>query len=193
MNDFELLYYYRMKHEIAIQYLIESNEKIIWKIIHSFDLRMYESDVEDFYQICLAEMFQAAERFCEHLGASFKTYFYRCVKTRLLNHIMQENNKSLYQIKSAYALDGMVNEDNGAYAIDFVETKQDETNIVAFKMDLLKREEMLLARLKPIEYKVWKLKLMGFSYEEISIQVGVSLKKVDNLIAKIQKQIRKLN
>lgn len=193
MNDFELLYYYRMNDEYAIQSLIESNEKLIWRVIHSFDLRLYESDIDDYYQIGLNELFLVANRYCEIVGASFKTYLYRCLRTRLLNYIMSENNKSLYQIKSAYALDGVVKEESGNYAIEFFETKADSTSITALKLDVLKKEKNLFAKLKPFEQKIWRLKLMGFSYAEISVQVGTSVKKIDNTITKIQKQIKSNN
>lgn len=191
LNDDELIYYYRMNHECALEYLIEKYSKVIYSLIHSFNLYSYESDMEDLYQLCLIELYKAIDRYNEKREAKFKTYFYQCAKTCVLNYLTLEKNKSLYQIKNAISLDSCINEEGGNYMHEAFEDPNSTHNSILL-LDIKNKEEMALRKCKDLEIKIWELRFYGLSYEEISIQCDITIKKVDNTVRKIQKLIKNI-
>lgn len=190
-NDNELIYYYRMNYECALEYLVEKYNRTIYSLIHSFNLYSYESDMEDLYQLCLIELCKALERYCELREAKFKTYFYQCAKTCVINYLTVEKNKSLYQIKNAVPIDSCVCEEGSNYLHESLEDPKSRRDPI-FILDIRNKEEIALRKCSSLEIKVWKLRFYGLSYEEISIQCNISIKKVDNTIRKIQKLIKNI-
>ena len=190
-NDNELLYYCHSKSEYALENLVRSYERLIWKIIHSFDIKNYESDVDDYYQICVMELVRCIDRYMDCYQASFKTYFYRCAKTALLNMIVKENDKSYHQIKNAIALDSCVCEESERYLSEVIEDKRNNYDII-MQLDLKRKIEILTTKCKENELLVWKLKINGFSYAEIEKITNVKSKKIDNTIRKINKLIKNI-
>lgn len=188
-NDYELIYSYRMGSEEATERLISKYHLIIWSIIHNFNIQYYESDLDDIYQLCMVELFKCINRYCESNRASFKTYFYQCAKTCILNYLSYENNKSLLQIRVAVSIDNCVCEDSNTYLEEtIVNPNQTSHDLLMLDLDYL--ENQVLTKCNFSENKIWHLRKMGYTYEEIALQCDVSIKKVDNSIRKINRLLK---
>jgi len=74
VNDYELLYLIVCDQDgIALEFLINKYDKLIWKYIHNAGIKV--SDHEDFHQIALEILLKAIYLFNEVFNKSFTRYF----------------------------------------------------------------------------------------------------------------------
>lgn len=141
------------------------------------------ADREDLLQIGTIGLINAVRGFNAQGGASFKTFASRCVKNTVLNAIKKHDPK-----KEPALLDEFY---DGLQLADGFQANP-ETDFIEKETATLLREA-ISQELNPIETTVLNLYMDStMSYEEISKQLGLEKKKVDNTIYSAKKKIKKL-
>lgn len=138
-------------------------------------IRCNQADGDDLAQEALLALLSAVNHYREDGGASFSTFARACVRNRLFS---------------------------AARALSFPVTLCDDEQPLDDAGGTNKREDPLLNRekelvlidklkniLSALEYRVLMFHLAAYSYEEISIALGVTTKSVDNALQRIRRKL----
>jgi RNA polymerase sporulation-specific sigma factor len=107
MNDYELIYLVQNHQDgIALEFLFEKYQLLIWKYIHQYDVPYYEQD--DFFQEGLLMLHKAIMTFDESKNKTFTRYFELILKRRfwaLLKKLPKYVIKEIPEIPGGYILE----------------------------------------------------------------------------------------
>lgn len=193
-NDYELLYMIRQNDDLAKKIIIKKYYRVIYLIIHSC-LNNYTPkgvEQEELFQEGLISLFDAIDSFREDIEAPFYSFSFLCMKRHIKTQIRKYNSKGTRQFYNSLSLDMKISEDDNLYLQDLISQEQyGKTSYITYFEDDLK--ELLASDfLSNIEKKVLKLRVEGYSYQEIADILELSSKIVDNTIQKIKRNISKL-
>ena len=178
LNERDLIIRYRQNDEEAQEILLKKYTPII---IHMVNTEIYKgsitgSDREDLFQEGKIALDRAIRDYDPEmhvpLGAFAQKYIYRGIGNYLRSNIRRK--------ASEISLDMYLNEDSNVTLSDIVaapEKKQPDMNEV-------------ISGMEPLEREIIRLKVLGYTYREISEKLSVSVKKVDNTIQKIRRRKR---
>jgi RNA polymerase sporulation-specific sigma factor len=156
-------------------------------------------DYEDLLQVARIGFYESIKSFNPELGKKFHGFFPICIKRKIGNDFkMSNNNKhrvlnesmSVYEPINGEELDGYEYITEGSYThirdIDYMNPLEN--------LELREIEEdfnkTLHKKLNRITAKVYKMRYDGYSIDDISSELGINKKKVDNLL---QNGKRRLN
>ena len=134
-----------------------------------------------------------AEEMCirdRNRGASFKTFASACVERKILSALKSISRQKQMPAKVLVSMDHPA----GGY---LVENFLPHQMIIDPEERLIDREDyrsvlcMMDKILSDLEHKVFQLYLSGRSYQEISADLGLSEKSVDNALQRIRRKLRK--
>lgn len=96
MNDYELLYLIQCNQcEIALEFMYQKYQKMIWKQIHC--LHLEEKEYDDFHQEGLLILFKAIKSFDERYNKSFTRYFELILKRQFYSLLKSLPRYQLYE------------------------------------------------------------------------------------------------
>ena len=181
-NDYELVSMAREGNEEAINLIYQKYKPII--VTKSKDAIVLAShhgiEISDIMQEGYIALDEAINNFCENDSASFYTFALLCINRKIINYlrkITRGKNRIL----------------NDAVAIDDVMEKsiKDEfdTEISFISNEII---EHIQNRLTDFEKKVFKLKIDGYSFEEIANNLNKDTKSIYNTFHRIKGKIKKI-
>jgi len=154
-------------------------------------------DLEDLVQEGMIGLYKAVKGFSDEKEASFKTFAVLCIKHQIQTAIKQANTNKNKPLSSAVSFQSFT-ENGASESLDFLpialilEDTPEEKIIDKENFKTLNLK--IKNHLSPMEFKVLKLYLQGYSYKEISIALRVSSKSIDNSLSRIKSKLRsKLN
>lgn len=157
----------------------ESFEKIstmyfplLVSICRSFKTSM---EFEDLMQHALISLYQATLNYEEKNGVLFSTYLVSCVKNRLLSSIKKHDRLNCIDLCDDDISKCVIHEDK---VVDKVYLDQ---YLLGIKRLLSSRENIVLG-----------LYIDGYSYQEISKMLKISIKSVDNSLYRIRKKLKSI-
>lgn len=146
----------------AEEQLLTAYFGIVKSVVFSFYVVCADIDKDDLLQAGLIGLMRAVRTFALGGGASFETYAARCVKNAVIDELRHAS-----------------------------ETLPIDEDYEAPSDDQLKElAEAIAIVLSPEERQVLELRLDSMSYSEISSQLGIQKKKVDNLIMSAKKKLK---
>lgn len=185
-NDYELLYMIYQKDDEGLRLLIMKYEKIMYVFYQSQMSMMYHIRwYIDQYQIGRIVLLKAIENFRFDKNVSFRHFYLFLLKNEMRNIVRRNQTQYhtygfspeflIYECGEDY-LEDVWKETNPSMQADWLVRCEETRN------DILKVEDSL----RPIEKKIVRLRLYGYTYNEISKILKVSLKKVDNTLYKVR-------
>ncbi len=181
-SDYELVYMIK-ENEEAFSYMVKKYEPLFRKMAYYFCTKFPNRglEVDDLIQQCRIVLCSCLERFDSDNDIRFYSYLLLCIKRNLYNHI----DSALRKPSISHYMD-----------CEFYDT------IISFKSDDdleksyidLEYNDMIKQfcyGLSIEESSIFELKYNGFTYKEISILLDISIKKVDNCLLKIRKNLEK--
>lgn len=133
---------------------------------------------EDLVQEGIISLLDAIRSFDPQKGVPFKAYVSICIDNRMRS--VMRKNRSGGNMALTEALDLDENASSTPSPADITEASEVVENF----------KKMAKLLLSPLEYKVFCLKLDGFSYEEIGKKLGITTKSVDNALSRIKNKLR---
>lgn len=191
MNEYELLYYYRLNPTTTFNEIVKQFEKLMYSSIHkvcyNFSDQCFETS--DAFQEGLFSLVSSLDNFRDDLGSQFSSYLYTCVtsSTRLL--MRKHRSLSFGLLDRSLSLSFPVTVDESVTLLDVVAERTyryDPEYMAQFEDKVLITYE-ILSSLKESEKQVFVLRNDGYSYEEIAGLCQMSTKKVDNILQKIRR------
>ncbi len=161
--------------ELVIRYI-----RLIYTVANQYAIDGYDND--DLVQEGLLAFLLATKAYDSAMGASFRNYALKCVKNRFKD-ILKKSSKLAAVPKSQLV------------SMEAVGDKSDEAqNVESF---VIEREYLktllshLRSSLSAEEREVFALYLKGYSYAEIAEKTSADSKKIDNILQKIKRKLRK--
>lgn len=141
---------------------------------------------EDLAQEGMLGFLEAVKSFDPEKGSSFRAYAETCINNRILSAVRVSYNNKNAALSNAVSLEDEAIEKSG--------DEFDPAKIFSSKTEFEHITDLINSTLSDFERQVIALRFFGFSYSEISAQLGYSEKAVDNALQRIRKKIRaKLN
>lgn len=193
VSDYELIYYVRQNDEESQSLLIQRYHRTIWAIIHNLVPAPKPSyiDLDDLYQEGMIGLLEAVNNYKENMDASFGTFARVCVEREIRSLLRKYRSGSYSLLSNAVSLDMSVSEDENIVLMDTVAcTKNDFNPVYATYVSWAQDQVPLIRKiLSDLEWKVYQMHCLGYSYREISKAVSCSEKDVDNILQKIKKKL----
>ena len=158
-------------------------ERIISNTVSRYKIRGF--DTSDLKQIATWGLWEAAETYKRDSKKSAKNFIYMVVKRKLLNVQERLNRIKRRAFQEAAYLDEPLFDNSDFCLMDMIDAGGEPTKELILK-ELSKESKK---RLSKLEYKVFKLRLKGYSYKEVANKLGRNFKSVDNALCRIKKKI----
>lgn len=180
-NDFELLYMIHLNDVSAYQYLIKKYENTIRYIIYKYQKkkdRRYTQD--DFFQLGRIKLLLAVNKYREDKETTFYHFFYE-----IFEHAMIDYYRTRYSQKGYY--------DYMCVSLDCVHTQSYEHYYyealdMGVSLEVSERIIQTKKNLNSIECEIVDLRALGYTYLQISKDLNIKKKKIDNTLHKLRKQ-----
>lgn len=190
MND-ELLLEQKIIKQIkkndnsSFDILVENYKNMIYKIIRSYSLRQgdYLIDEDELYQEGCIALYDACKTYSRINKCKFSSFAYVVIKRRINREVFKYIG--IYN-SEALSIDKLDANDKEM----FFEDKYVEDNPIEY----IKREnrkediEKALKNFNSVDQKIIRLRIDGYSYDEIGKLLKISAKRVDNRIQYIKKK-----
>ena len=182
--------------EQAMEFLLKKYQGLLNYICDKYYLKDGEKD--DLMQEAMIGFVQGVKSFKPESGKQFKNFAYLCVKRELDSCIKRSTRKKHMILNEAlpmavYNENDEQAEDKSAYLIE-----RDVTGkIVSPENTVVSREsyseimDKISAVLSKMELNVLLMRVMGMSYNEITLALQLENKSVDNAVQRIRKKVNK--
>ena len=135
-------------------------------------------DSEDLIQEAMFGLLKAIREFDPHCEARFRTFAEVCIRNRIRSAVTNSTRSKHAPLNDSVPFESPML-GAGASPEELYISREEETE----------RLTRLGKQLSPLERKVLRLFLLGLSYQEISKQVGRSMKSVDNAVQRIRREV----
>lgn len=139
-------------------------------------------DISDFIQEGMIGFLSAVCSFNDQRAASFRTYAGVCIQHKMLTMMKSFNTKKKIPANLCLSLDTDIN---------LVDTALTPEEVLVSKLEVEKITSLILKSLSEQEQLVFRLFLVGQSYEEISSSTGLSKKAVDSSLQRARRKLKK--
>lgn len=194
MNDYELLYYYRINPFDTFLIIENEYRKLMYSAIHQvcYNFSSVCFSVDDAYQEGLIVLMIALDGYRHDKEAQFSSYLYRCVMSSARLLVRKHRSLSFGLLDRSYSLQFPISSDESLMLMDVVAEEKAwyQPQVMAHYEDLEKITYQIVNNLKPLEQQIFMLRNNGDSYQEISEACNVSSKKVDNILQKIRRLVK---
>ncbi|MGX8832773.1 sigma-70 family RNA polymerase sigma factor [Amedibacillus sp. YH-ame10] len=187
-NDYELIYLIHSNDEIALRLLLEKYEGFAKATIKRYKKNMDRKICyDDLMQLARIKLLQAVDNYRVDCDVAFFCYY-----ADVFRNAMIDDYRERFTYKSAcerftLSLDMQVRDIYEQYTyLDIMESQT--TEIPATVCDRILKAKR---KLSPMEKRIFDLRMQGYTYVQISQQLQINTKKVDNTLRKIRKQKRK--
>ena len=148
---------------------------------------------EDFFQECLIALYGAVMTYDSSQDVTFKAYAAVCVRNSVLGSIRTVNRKKNRSMKNNISLDTDPGDEDETSASEYITPR-----VPGPEEELIRKEsyEDLMNTaygvLTPLETKIFRLYIYGYSYNEISDTLNKPVKSVDNAVYRIRTKLKGL-
>lgn len=173
--------------EDAFNQLLNDYRKMIYKIIYSFNMQNgdFSEDIESMYQEGCLALYKAVFSYEKERGAKFSSYAYMSIKSKVMNYYRKNSkihNQEYFSIDSDKAYESRLNMKSLRVSEDPVYYHKEKE----FKEYL----DNFIKNLPSQDKKILELRNEDHSYKEISKELNINTKKVDNKLRVIKKQLK---
>ena len=192
IQDEELVYQFRMHDEIALNLLIKKYHNDLVPMAINL-LRQQNCPLEDdAKQIALLGLMSALDSWRQDKEAGFHYYALVCAEREIRSLIRHEKAKGLYTNFRCISLDKPLREPEGIYLVDQVPSpyREFQPEWVSAQLAMKERIAFVYTSFDATQQQVFLLWQQHYSYLEIAQRLGVSDKKVDNVLQIVKKRLR---
>ena len=176
----------------AINLLIQKNMDIVYAKARYFFIKGL--DREDVIQEGLVGLYKAIRDYREDRSASFRGFAQLCIHRQLISAIKRANRQKHIPLNSSTSIDRSIdfNEGSRSYKEIIPNNDRDLEDRYIYKEQLNILFKVLDETLTNLEKEVFLQYLENRSYQEISKNLNVNIKTVDNALQRARKKIEKI-
>lgn len=189
MTDEELIEEIKKGNEDCENEIFLRYKDLVTKICRGYFI--VGGEMEDLIQEGMIGLYKAIKSYTTNKETSFKTYAVICIKHQIQSAIKRANTNKNKPLSSAISFQRFTNEDSDIEYLPLelildstpAEKAIDKENFLQLKM-LIKKN------LSSKELTILKYYLQGYSYKEISQQLNISNKAIDNALTRIKTKLK---
>lgn len=185
MNDYELVSLAQEGSEEAINLIYQRYKPIIIKKSkHAiFSATHHGIEISDIMQEGFIGLEEAIRNFSQDQEATFYTFAVLCIDREIVNYLRKTTRGKNRALNEAIILDDTLEKEikDDMDIEKNLFSRDDETHIIDETRKIL----------TPFELRVFDMKIAGYSFEEISEELGKDLKSLYNTFHRIKIKIRK--
>ena len=196
LDEAEVIEAAKAGDEAAMEYLLEKYQGLLGHICEKYFLRDGERD--DLMQEVMIGFVQAVHDYNPESGKQFKNFAFLCVKRELDSCVKRSNRKKHMILNEAVPINYTNGEDEEIAENEALLMERDKSgniitpeNLMIEKESCVETSSVLADILSKLEYKVLIMRLMGYSYNEITLLLQLENKSVDNAMQRIRKKLSK--
>ncbi len=190
ISDDELIYMIHQGNDEAVNLMLQRYESYMrnWALKSIRTQKERQVELTDMMQIGRLELYQVIGKYRNEEG-NFFSFLKLCIEREFYTYI----RGFLANVVPNYhtiSLDEPVNDHSNYTYVDFFESQYFMSypdRVYELQEEI---EQIYQSDLSELEKQTLSMKMMGCTYEEIADKLGLSRKKVDNLIARIKTKIR---
>lgn len=195
-TDYELIYLIRQEDEDSMNLLLERYRLIIWKNVHQLcRFTTIGFDKDDLFQEGMLGLIDAVYAYRDDKDCRFSSFANVCIERQIRSFLRRTRSHSYKLLSDAQSLDApfIVNEEN-LYLKDVLSIDIKEFNPEYQTMLNWAREQIPIIRSKvnDIDWKIYHMFQIGYTYKEISEELEIEEKLVDNALQKVRRKMRSL-
>lgn len=176
----------------SIEELIDRNMDIVYAKSRYFFIKGLDKD--DVIQEGRVGLFKAIRDYKEDKEASFRGFAQLCIHRQLVSAIKKANRQKHMPLNNSTSLDKSI--DKGESKRTYNEVVSDENHdlekIFIYQEVLNLIMDKIEKNLTQLEYKVFVKYLDNKTYQEISDELNVNLKSVDNALQRARKKVEEI-
>lgn len=188
LTDEELIEKIKNGEDTAENELFSRYKDLVVKISRGYFI--VGGDLEDLIQEGMIGLYKAVKGYNGHKETSFKTFAVLCIKHQIQSAIKKANANKNKLLSEAVSFQDF----SSNTTVDFlpVELVLDTTPAerVIDKENFENLKNTIKNTLSPLEMRVLKLYLQGYSYKEIATQLEIREKSIDNSLTRIKAKLR---
>jgi len=176
----------------AVEILINSNMDIVYAKARYFFIKGL--DREDVIQEGLVGLYKAIRDYREDRAASFRGFAQLCIHRQLVSAIKRANRQKHIPLNSSTSIDKCIDFGEGSRSYTEILPNNDKNleDKYIYQEQLKKLFGFLDEQLTELEKEVFMQYLENRSYQEISTNLEVNIKTVDNALQRARKKIDKI-
>lgn len=185
-------------NEEAMEYLLKHYQGLMSYICDRYFLKDGERD--DLMQEAMIGFVQSVKSFKPENGKQFKNFAYLCIKRELDSCVKRSNRKKHMVLNEAVSISNYNENDEeiegkALYLIDRDSCGEivSPENTVVEKETYAEFLQTISTILSRMELNVLVMRMMGMSYNEITLALQLENKSVDNAVQRIRKKVNKSN
>ena len=188
-TDEALLARIRQGDEEAERLLYERYKQLVRSRAHSYFL--IGADHEDLVQEGMLGLYKAVCEYDENKAASFKSFAELCVTRRILSAIKRATRKKHGPLNNYVSLNRPEMTDGDLTLLDTVRslTVADPEDVVIGRENFEQLLQHLQTILSPMEQRVLRLYLCGYSYPQIAAKLEKPNKSIDNAMQRVKRKL----
>ena len=186
----------RAGDEMAMEYLLKHYQGLMNYICDKYYLKDGERD--DLMQEAMIGFVQSVKSYKPESGKQFKNFAYLCIKRELDSGVKRSNRKKHMVLNDAVSMSAYNEneeqvEDKSGYLIE----RDASGAIVSPENTIVEKESYneimhrITELLSKMELNVLVMRMMGMSYNEITLALQLENKSVDNAVQRIRKKVNK--
>ncbi len=192
-DDNELLYLINESNEDASNILYEKYKNIVSIKIKKYLKYANKLGLEysDLYQEGMVGLSEAIEGFKSSKETKFSTFANICIERQIFSALTKSSRKKHTILNDSLSLDNTY--DDNLSLLNFVFDRNSDPGVYLENKERVEElYKKIIDVLTDLEKEVFKLKINGFDYKEISEIINKSYKSVDTAIQRIKTKIRKI-
>ncbi|MBP3431455.1 MAG: sigma-70 family RNA polymerase sigma factor [Clostridia bacterium] len=189
-TDEELVEKIQNGDDVAEYTLFERYKDLVVKISRGYFI--VGGDLEDLIQEGMIGLYKAIKGYSSHKETTFKTFAVLCIKHQIQTAIKRANTNKHKPLSSAVSFQSFSSSETENLDYLPVELVLETTPAekVIDKEEFVNLQKIIKNTLSPLEISVLKLYLQGYSYKEISKQLDISNKSIDNSLSRIKTKLK---
>lgn len=190
LTDEELINQIKAGNERAENDLLARYKDMVVKISRGYFI--VGGDLEDLIQEGMIGLYKAIKNYTPDKEASFKTFATVCIKHKIQSAIKKANTNKNKALSSAVSFQNFSTGESESLDYLPVELILSVTPAekVINKENYQKLKQTIKESLSIMEYAVLGLYLQGYSYKEISKNLQISSKSIDNSLTRIKNKLK---
>lgn len=190
LSDEQLIEQIKIGNEQAENEIFSRFKDLVVKIARGYFI--VGGDIEDLVQEGMIGLYKAIKSFSPQKDTTFKTFAVLCIKRQIqtaIKRALSGKNKPLSQAVSFQSFSSSQPE-NLEFLPEELVFENTPADRAIDKENFEHLKKIIKENLSPLEFKVLKLYLQGFSYREISNTLGIKEKSIDNSLSRIKAKLR---
>ena len=185
-NDYELVALAKEGNEDAVNLIYQKYKPIIVKKSENMIVRANHHGIEisDIMQEGFIGLEEAIVNFSENDNASFYTFAMLCINRQIINYLRKTTGGRDKILNDAVAID------------EYVEKNMKDDYDTEFSFLYKEYEKDVIDEIKnnltEFEFNVFKMKIDGYSFEEIANTLNKDLKSIYNTFQRIKIKVKKI-